>query len=137
MCGRDADSLTGMVHPFRTAVESRDLAALSVLLAPDVVFRSPVAHRPFTGRDDVTEVLGHVMEVFEDFRYVDELEGVDSHALVFEAVVGGRQVEGLDHLRHDADGLIAEFTVMVRPLSGVIALAEAMGPRVAHLSKGS
>ena len=52
------------------------------------------------------------------------------------ASVGGRALQGLDHLRFDADGLVAEFTVMIRPMSGVIALAEAMGPRVAHLPKG-
>jgi hypothetical protein len=45
-------------------------------------------------------------------------------------------VQGLDHLRYDDAGLITEFTVMLRPLSGLIALAEAMGPRVAHLEKG-
>jgi ketosteroid isomerase-like protein len=124
-----------MSHPFRTAVESGDLQAMSALLSPDVVFMSPVAFKPFTGREDVTEVLGQVFQVFEDFAYVDELEGEGTHALVFTAAVGGRAVQGLDHLRFDDDGLIREFTVMVRPLSGVIALAEAMGPRVAHIAK--
>jgi hypothetical protein len=124
-----------MTHAFRAAVESRDLPAMSALLSPDVVFMSPVAFKPFTGRRDVTEVLGNVMDVFEDFAYVDELEAERSHALVFTAKVGGRAVQGLDHLRFDDDGLISEFTVMVRPLSGVIALAEAMGPRVAHIAK--
>lgn len=108
---------------------------MSALLSPDVVFMSPVAFKPFTGRDDVTEVLGNVMEVFEDFAYIDELAGEGSHALVFSATVGGKAVQGLDHLRFDDEGLIREFTVMVRPLSGLIALAEAMGPRVAHIDK--
>jgi len=125
-----------MTHPFRAAVEARDLTSLSALLSPDVVFLSPVAYQPFRGRQDVTEVLGHVMKVFGDFTYVDELEGAGSHALVFAATVGGREVQGLDHLRFDEDGLVREFTVMIRPLSGAIALAEAMGPRVAHLAKG-
>jgi ketosteroid isomerase-like protein len=125
-----------MTHPFQAAVEARDVAALSALLSADVVFMSPVAFQPFRGRAAVTEVLGHVMEVFEDFEYVDELEGQGSHALVFTARVAGREVQGLDHLRFDDEGLVSEFTVMVRPLSGVIALAEAMGPRVADIAKG-
>jgi SnoaL-like domain len=108
---------------------------MSALLSPDVVFSSPVAFKPFRGRADVTEVLSNVMEVFEDFAYIDELTGEGSHALVFSASVGGRALQGLDHLRFDDDGLISEFTVMVRPLSSVIALAEAMGPRVAHIAK--
>lgn len=108
---------------------------MAALLSPDVVFMSPVAFKPFTGREDVSQVLGQVFQVFEDFTYIDELEGDGTHALVFSATVGGRAVQGLDHLRFDDDGLISEFTVMVRPLSGVIALAEAMGPRVAHIAK--
>jgi len=124
-----------MTHPFRAAVEARDLPAMSALLAPNVVFLSPVAFQPFRGRDAVTEVLGNVLEVLEDFAYVDELEGRGSHALIFTATVAGRTVQGLDHLRLDEDGLVSEFTVMVRPLSGLIALAEAMAPRVAHISK--
>lgn len=124
-----------MTHPFRAAVEARDLPAMSALLADDVVFNSPVAFAPFRGRDVVTEVLGNVLEVFSDFSYIDDLEAPGSHALIFAANVGERRVQGLDHLVLDDEGLIREFTVMVRPLSGVIALAEAMGPRVAHLSK--
>lgn len=125
-----------MTHPFRAAVEARDLDAMAALLAPDVEFRSPVAFRPFVGRADVTEVLGHVLEVFSDFVYLDELTGEGTHALVFEATVGGKRVQGLDYLTYDAAGLVTVFTVMLRPLSGVIAMAEAMGPRVAHLAKG-
>jgi hypothetical protein len=102
-------------------------------LASDVVFNSPVAFRPFEGRDAVGQVLGAVMETFEDFRYTDELEGDTAHALVFEARVGEKQVQGIDLLRFDADGKIDDFTVLVRPLSATIALAEAMGPKVAHL----
>jgi hypothetical protein len=125
-----------MTHPVRTAIEARDVDALRALFADDIVFKSPVAFHPYTGRDTVVELLTHVMEVFTDFRYVDELAGDGTHALVFTAGVSGRAVEGLDHLRFDEAGLVSEFTVMVRPFSGVIALAEAMGPRVAHLATG-
>ena len=125
-----------MTHPVRAAIEARDVDALSELFADDIVFNSPVAFHPYVGRGTVVEVLRNVMEVFTDFVYVDELAGEGTHALVFSAGVGGRAVLGLDYLRMDDDGLVTEFTVMVRPLSGLIALAEAMGPRVAHLSTG-
>ena len=39
------------------------------------------------------------------------------HALVFEARVGDKQLEGCDFIQLDEDGAISEFTVMVRPLS--------------------
>ena len=105
------------------------------LLAPDVRFFSPVAFRPFVGREAAAELFWNLFEVFENFTYLDELQGDGTHGLVFSATVGGKQLQGLDHLRFGDDGLVAEFTVMVRPLSGVVAMAEAMGPRVGHLAK--
>jgi ketosteroid isomerase-like protein len=59
---------------FRVAVEHKDLAAAGELLAPDVVFHSPVTFHPFLGRETVSTLLGEVAQVFEDFRYTDELE---------------------------------------------------------------
>ena len=118
---------------FRDAVLSGDHSGMVDALAPEVVFNSPVAFLPFEGKDAVGEVLGAVMETFEDFRYTDELEGTTAHALVFSARVGSKDLQGIDLLRFDDEGKIRDFTVLVRPLSATIALAEAMGPKVAHL----
>ena len=118
-------------HPFRAAVEAHDLDALSACLAEDVVLNSPVAFKPFEGRAAASQVLAFVAATFEDFRYVDELAEDGRTALIFRARVGDKEVQGLDLVHTDDDGLIDELTVMVRPLSGAIALAEAMGPKVA------
>ena len=99
------------------------------LLHPDCVFNSPAVYRPYEGKDAVAFLLGNAFEVFEDLRYVDELEGDGTHGLVFKARVGDRDVTGWDYLRTDEDGLITEFTVMVRPLSGLQALVAEMGAR--------
>ena len=112
---------------FRAAVESQDHAGMVDALAPDVIFHSPVTFKPFEGREAVAALLGVVMGTFEDFRYTDEVDGDGLKALVFRARVGDRDVEGLDLLRFDAHGKIADFTVMVRPLSATMALAEAVG----------
>jgi hypothetical protein len=45
--------------------------------------------------------------------------------------VGDREIEGIDLLHTGADGLVDELTVMVRPLSGAMALAEVMRARLA------
>ena len=42
-----------------------------------------------------------------------------------------RDVEGIDMIRPGADGLIEDFTVMVRPLSAVTALRDAIGAQLA------
>ena len=115
-------------HAFRTAVENGDFDAAVDLLAEDVVFRSPAVFKPYEGRETVGTILRTVGRVFEDFRYTDELAGDGVHALIFEARVGDRQVQGMDLIRGDGDGRIAELTVMVRPASGLMALAERMGP---------
>jgi SnoaL-like domain len=116
------------VHPFRAAVEAQDFEAAVALLADDVVFRSPVVFKPYRGREAVSLLLLAVSRVFEDFRYEREIgaaEGSD-HALVFSARVGDRTLEGCDFIHTDEQGLIDDFCVMVRPLSGTLALAEAM-----------
>jgi hypothetical protein len=111
---------------FRSAIESWDPDALAAALAEDVVFRSPVVFKPYEGRDATLFVLDAVSGVFEDFSYIEALEGESSAALVFRARVGDRELEGLDHLAFDADGRVTELRVMVRPMSGMHALAEAM-----------
>jgi hypothetical protein len=121
-------------HPFRAAVEARDLQAAVAALAPDVVLHSPVVFKPFEGRDAVGAVLRAVFEVFEDFRYTDELEGPDVHGLVFRTRVGDRDAEGIDLLRHDDQGLISDFTVMIRPLSAALALRDAMAVKLAEVA---
>jgi hypothetical protein len=125
--------MNSLSDPFRDAVLRRDHPGMVDALAPEVVFNSPVAFKPFEGREAVGQVLAAVMATFENFRYTDELAGETAHALIFEARVGDKQVQGIDLLRFDADGKIDDFTVMVRPLSATIALAEAMGPKVGHL----
>jgi hypothetical protein len=114
---------------FRAAVEAKDIDAASELFAEDVVFHSPATFHPFVGRETVTRLLGLVADTFEDFRYTDEFETGAAHALVFRAGIGGREIEGIDLLRLDEDGLIADFTVMLRPLSGLMPFAEAMGAK--------
>jgi hypothetical protein len=113
---------------FTAAVEARDPQALTAALAEDVVFRSPVVFRAYEGRAVVSAILVEgAMKVFEDFRYVERFENGDAAALIFNARVGDRELDGLDLLRFDADGKVAELLVMVRPMSGLNALAEAMG----------
>jgi limonene-1,2-epoxide hydrolase len=113
---------------FRAAVEARDLDAAVALLAEDVVFRSPIVHKPYEGREAASALLRGVSQVFEDFRYERSIGAPDAadHALVFTARIGDRQLEGCDFLHENADGLIDEFVVMVRPLTGAHALAEGM-----------
>jgi hypothetical protein len=119
------------MHPFRAAVEARDMDAAVALLSEDVVFHSPVVFKPYQGRAEVAPILHAVLRVFEDFHYVREIGDATDHVLVFRAKVGEREIEGADFLHTGADGSIDELTVMVRPLSAALALAEAMKAQLA------
>jgi hypothetical protein len=112
---------------FRKAAESKDFSALDELFAEDVSFRSPVVYKPYEGRESVATLLGAVAQVFEDFRYTDQTETGDTATLAFSARAGDKELDGIDLLRFDEDGRIKEMAVYVRPMSGVTALAEAMG----------
>ena len=127
------------MHPFRAAIEARDLDAVSALLADDVEFRSPIVFKPYRGRDAATMLLGAVANVFEDFSYIREIGAPDArdHALVFQARVGERQIEGCDFIHVDENGSIDELVVMVRPLSAAHALRDAMAAQLAALQGGS
>lgn len=107
----------------------RDMGALHEIIHPDAVFRSPVAHTPYHGREALTLVLSTVMSVFEDFKYCRQFVSDDGNsvALEFSAHVGGKELKGADFIKFDDDGLIAEFEVMIRPASGLMALGQAMG----------
>jgi hypothetical protein len=111
---------------FRAAVEAEDLSEFDRLFADNPTFSSPVVFKPYEGREALRAILEAVLRVFEDFRYVDQVDDGGTAFLMFEARVGDRELQGVDILRFDDDDRIEHLTVMVRPMSGMNALAEAM-----------
>jgi hypothetical protein len=118
---------------FRAAAESKDFSRLPELTTEEVVFRSPVVFKPYQGREALMMLLSGVVQVFEDFEYVDQVETGNTAVLVFRARIGDRAVDGVDVLRFNDDGQITEMMVMVRPISGINALAEAMQRKLSEL----
>ncbi len=114
-------------------IERRDLGELPQLLHPQAVFRSPMAYKPYAGAAAVNLILNTVIQVFEDFVYHRELASADGLSVVleFSARVGERELKGIDMVRFDEEGRIVDFEVMIRPMSGLQALGEEMGRRLA------
>jgi limonene-1,2-epoxide hydrolase len=119
-----------MALAFRKAVEIGDLDGAIASLAPDVVLHSPVTFKPFQGKEAVAALLSILFRTFEDFRYVAQFEGDGGTVLHFRTRVGNREVEGIDLLHTNMDGLIDDFTVMVRPLSAALALRDSIGAQL-------
>ena len=138
--------MTARPHPAVAATLARwhamiargDLAELPALVKADAVFRSPMAHKPYPGRDAVVFILRTVFGVFEKFTYHRQLFSDDGLNVVleFSARVGDKRLKGIDIIRFDEQGLITEFEVMIRPLNGLQALGAEMGARLGQQLPG-
>lgn len=113
-------------------LETCDMSILNELLADDVVFRSPVAFHPYPGKQVVFFILTNVVQVFENFTYHREFLSEDGNNVVleFSANVGDKKLKGIDMIQFNDEGQIIDFEVMIRPKSGLEALAIEMGQRI-------
>jgi hypothetical protein len=125
------------LNGFKKAVAERNIDDLTAAFAEDAVLHSPITVKPFEGRAAIVQLLAILIEVFDEFRYTDELTGEDGTCgLVFRARVGDRDVEGIDILRFNAEGSIRDLTVMVRPRSASEKLLAEVGSRLAAAQSG-
>lgn len=111
---------------------SPDPQRLARLVAEDAVFHSPVVHTPQAGRALVVAYLSAAAATLGqgDFRYVREVIDGDDAVLEFTCVLDEIYVNGVDIIRFDADGKIADFKVMIRPLKAVNKVWEMMAAQL-------
>ncbi|MDY0162674.1 nuclear transport factor 2 family protein [Desulfobotulus sp.] len=111
-------------------VFQRNMEALESMLAEDVMFYSPALWKPKTTRMEALALLSTVIEVFSNFTYHRELIQGNNWALEFSADVGDKSVKGIDLIEFNEEGKIQRFEVFIRPLTGLMALAQVMGERL-------
>jgi SnoaL-like protein len=126
---------------FRAAVEQRNIDRVAALFHEDAAFRSPVLFKPYEGRDQVLKVLRAAEQVLGmggPFRYLHQLEDPDDRVAILEFAteIDGRQVEGIDKLTFDEEGLITELKVMVRPASALQLVAAKMAEELPRVGLG-
>jgi|ERR1700689_676023 SnoaL-like domain len=117
-------------------IKSQDQAELWDLLHPDVVFESPVVHRPQRGRDITFKYLTSATKVLggPTFSYVGEWTSDTGAVLEFTNDVDGITINGVDIISFDVGGRITHFKVMVRPLKAINLLHRLMGDQLAKPS---
>ncbi|WP_322013187.1 nuclear transport factor 2 family protein [Paraburkholderia sp. J12] len=130
------------VHPavarslekWHSMVASGDLSALSTIVHPDAVFRSPMAFKPYAPAAALLMALRTVVTLFRDFTYHRQFSSDDGLNVVleFSAAVEDKQLKGVDMIRFDEEGRIVEFEVMIRPFNALQALGAQMGARLAQ-----
>ena len=121
------------VQRWHEMLATGDMSILNELLAEEVVFRSPVAYNPYPGKQVVFFILTNVIQIFENFTYHREFYSEDGLNVVleFSAHVGEKKLKGIDMIQFNEQGQIIDFEVMLRPKSGLEALAAQMGQRMA------
>ncbi len=102
-------------------VRTRNAKALDALLADNVTFYSPVVHTAQIGKAVTLQYLSAALRVFfnESFRYVREITGSHDAVLEFQVEIDGIAVNGVDLIKWNDEGKIAEFKVMIRPLKAI------------------
>lgn len=126
------------VGEWHRVVATRDVSLLAGLLADDVVFYSPVVFRAQEGKALTTMYLAGAMQVLgnDTFTYVREVVADHDAVLEFTSQVDGVTVNGVDMIRFDDAGRIAEFKVMLRPLKAIEKVRERMAELLAQMSAG-
>jgi hypothetical protein len=127
---------------FRAAVEQGNVDEAADLFSEDAKFRSPVLFKPYQGKEQVVRVLQaaeRVLGLGGEFRYVHQLEDPDDRVAILEfaTVVDGKQVEGIDKLTFDDDGMITELKVMIRPASALELVGAKMAEEFAKSGLGT
>ena len=111
-------------------IDSADAQVLDDLLAEDVIFHSPVVHRPQQGKALTSMYLVGALQVLlkpGKFRYLREIVGPRDAMLEFIAEVDGIEINGVDIIQWNEDGRICDFKVMIRPLKAINLLHQKMG----------
>ena len=124
-------AIEASLRSWHAIIATGDASRLRSLLAPDCVFRSPVAYQPYHGADRTALVLATAASVFQDFRYHRQFVAGNDVGLEFSARIGAAELKGIDLIHFDDNGLITEFEVMVRPATGLQALGQEMARRLA------
>jgi hypothetical protein len=118
---------------YRAAAEAQDAAALAEACTPDVVFNSPITSLlRFEGREEFADLVTTVLDVYDEFRVVDEYDAGGVRVLHLHARVGSQELDEVQLLRLDDTGKVREITMFIRPLPGLTTLTAALGPRLAR-----
>lgn len=111
-------------------VRERDTAAIIDLLADDVTIGAPPYWSKLDGKELVAHLLGLILETIEDFTYHRQWRQGRELALEFIGHVGDHDLQGIDLITVNADGLLANIDVPMRPLNTIEHLRDTIGPRM-------
>ena len=112
------------IDAFTAAMARKDLAAMLTHMAETIVLRTPLAAEPVCGKAALTQIVGPLLKAVDVFDFHEIMRGPNHVSSFFKLKVGPHCLDGMDYWRLDESGLIAEMTVLWRPLPAAIAVRD-------------
>ncbi len=109
---------------------NKDMDGMRSLLAEDMTMGAPPYWNKLEGIDVIHYLLGVIISTIEDFTYYREWVSGSELCLEFRGHIGDRQLQGVDLITINDDGLVSNLDVMIRPMSALVALKEAVRPQM-------
>jgi hypothetical protein len=118
------------LQPYLDAINSGDHTRLAAVFADDVDLKSPLFAAPVAGKEAATKVLGVLFGAADSVELGDVFVGPDGFAIALSIELGDVDLEGLEYVHLDHDGLVDVLMVTLRPLDGLIALQNRLAPLI-------
>jgi len=134
--------IENFLKKWHECVGEKNIDKVEKLISNDVKFISPVVYKLKTDKIILLKVLTWILEIIKDFNYIQTFYNYEDLTIVllFEGKIIERKtgrlidVQGVDLIKLNKEGLLTELRVMVRPLNATLELAEEMKGRFLKLS---
>lgn len=126
-----SEGVDEFLSEWHRVVAEKNLPALGKLLADDVAIGAPPYWDKIQGHATVHHLLGLILHTIEDFTYHREWRDRNELALEFTGHVGDLDLQGIDLISLNDDGVVQNLDVLMRPVNAVISLRETIAPQMA------
>ena len=125
------------INKWHEVVANQDHDLLKSILAENVIFYSPVVFTAQKGKKLTFLYLMAAAQVFNNksFSYIKEVINENHATLEFELNINGIEINGIDLITWNEEGMIIEFKVFIRPLQGVNVIHKMMQQMLESFSK--
>ena len=122
----------GQRTSYSQALSTFDQAAILASLSDEVTIRVAVHDEPLRGKDTASFLFGVLTQELTPFELTEEIVEGDTGVVLFETSLRGQRAHGLNVVKYQPDGLVAELTVFFRPLAAMQLVADVIGGHMAQ-----
>ena len=117
---------------YSRALAAFDQAAILASLSDEITIRVAVHDEPLRGKDTASFLFGVLIQELTPFELTEEIVEGGKSVVLFETSLRGQRAHGLNVVRYQPDGLVAELTVFFRPLAAMQLVADVIGGHMAQ-----